>query len=61
MWVKGADYADRPMPEAEYVTRHGGRVVLLPVVSGYSTTSLVRTARSFSPLTTPDPVSLEVS
>ncbi|HEY5845194.1 MAG TPA: PfkB family carbohydrate kinase [Microlunatus sp.] len=61
VWVKGADYADRPIPEAECVERHGGRVVLLPVVSGYSTTSLVRTARSLSPPTTADPVPLEVS
>ncbi len=61
VWVKGADYADRPMPEAECVARHGGRVVLLPVVSGYSTTSLVRTARSFSPVTTPDPSTLDPS
>jgi len=46
LWVKGADYADRIMPEAEVVERLGGRVVLLPVVPGYSTTRLVRTART---------------
>jgi D-beta-D-heptose 7-phosphate kinase / D-beta-D-heptose 1-phosphate adenosyltransferase len=46
IWVKGADYADRIMPEAEVVERVGGRVVLLPVVPGYSTTHLVRTART---------------
>jgi D-beta-D-heptose 7-phosphate kinase / D-beta-D-heptose 1-phosphate adenosyltransferase len=44
VWVKGSDYADRPMPEADVVQRHGGRVVLLPVVAGYSTTTLVSTA-----------------
>jgi len=44
VWVKGTDYADHPMPEAEVVTRHGGRVVLLPTVPGYSTSSLVRSA-----------------
>jgi rfaE bifunctional protein nucleotidyltransferase chain/domain/rfaE bifunctional protein kinase chain/domain len=42
VWVKGTDYADRVLPEAEVVERLGGRVVLLPVVPGYSTTHLVR-------------------
>jgi rfaE bifunctional protein nucleotidyltransferase chain/domain/rfaE bifunctional protein kinase chain/domain len=46
IWVKGMDYADRIMPEAEVVERVGGRVVLLPVVPGYSTTHLLRTART---------------
>jgi D-beta-D-heptose 7-phosphate kinase/D-beta-D-heptose 1-phosphate adenosyltransferase len=51
IWVKGHDYADRALPEAEVVTRYGGRVVLLPLVSGYSTTRLVTAARP-----TPTPV-----
>jgi D-beta-D-heptose 7-phosphate kinase/D-beta-D-heptose 1-phosphate adenosyltransferase len=46
IWVKGQDYADRIMPEAEMVERLGGQVVLLPVVPGYSTTRLVHTART---------------
>jgi D-beta-D-heptose 7-phosphate kinase/D-beta-D-heptose 1-phosphate adenosyltransferase len=46
IWVKGQDYADRILPEAEVVERLGGRVVLLPVVPGYSTTRLVHTART---------------
>jgi rfaE bifunctional protein nucleotidyltransferase chain/domain/rfaE bifunctional protein kinase chain/domain len=46
IWVKGQDYADRIMPEAEVVERLGGQVVLLPVVPGYSTTQLVHTART---------------
>jgi rfaE bifunctional protein nucleotidyltransferase chain/domain len=46
IWVKGTDYADRIIPEAEVVERVGGRVVLLPVVPGYSTTRLVSTART---------------
>jgi rfaE bifunctional protein nucleotidyltransferase chain/domain len=46
IWVKGTDYADRIIPEAEVVERVGGRVVLLPVVPGYSTTRLVRNART---------------
>jgi len=44
IWVKGQDYADRILPEAEVVERLGGEVVLLPVVPGYSTTRLVHTA-----------------
>jgi len=46
VWVKGEDYTDRIMPEAEVVQRLGGSVVLLPVVPGYSTTRLVHTART---------------
>jgi D-beta-D-heptose 7-phosphate kinase / D-beta-D-heptose 1-phosphate adenosyltransferase len=46
IWVKGEDYADRILPEAEVVERLGGRVVLLPVVPGYSTTRLVHIART---------------
>ena len=45
IWVKGHDYVDRELPEAEVVRRHGGRVVLLPLVDGYSTTRLVSAAR----------------
>jgi rfaE bifunctional protein nucleotidyltransferase chain/domain len=45
VWVKGADYADRPLPERDTVERFGGRVVLLPVVNGYSTTRLVSASR----------------
>jgi D-beta-D-heptose 7-phosphate kinase / D-beta-D-heptose 1-phosphate adenosyltransferase len=44
VWVKGDDYADRAMPEAEVVQRLGGSVVLLPVLPGYSTSRLVRLA-----------------
>jgi D-beta-D-heptose 7-phosphate kinase / D-beta-D-heptose 1-phosphate adenosyltransferase len=44
LWVKGTDYADCVLPEAEVVERLGGRVVLLPVVPGYSTTHLVHAA-----------------
>jgi rfaE bifunctional protein nucleotidyltransferase chain/domain/rfaE bifunctional protein kinase chain/domain len=46
IWVKGEDYANHILPEADVVERNGGRVVLLPVVPGYSTTGLVHTART---------------
>ena len=46
VWVKGSDYSDQPIPEAEVVEAAGGRVVLLPVVGGYSTTRLVAASRA---------------
>lgn len=41
VWVKGGDYADAELPEAEVVRRHGGEIVLIPMFAGYSTTKLV--------------------
>lgn len=41
VYVKGADYADKPLPEAEIVAGYGGRVALVPLVEGRSTTSLI--------------------
>jgi D-glycero-beta-D-manno-heptose 1-phosphate adenylyltransferase len=39
--VKGGDYTLDQMPEAKVVQDYGGKVVLVPVVEGYSTTSIV--------------------
>lgn len=44
IWVKGTDYANRPMPEAAVIRQFGGQIVLVPVVPGYSTSRLVDTA-----------------
>jgi D-beta-D-heptose 7-phosphate kinase/D-beta-D-heptose 1-phosphate adenosyltransferase len=44
IWVKGTDYANRPMVEADVVRQFGGQIVLVPVVPGYSTSRLVDTA-----------------
>jgi rfaE bifunctional protein nucleotidyltransferase chain/domain len=44
VFVKGADYADRALPEAEVVARWGGQVVFAPLVSGRSTTRVLRVA-----------------
>ncbi len=44
VWVKGGDYAGSELPEAEVVRRHGGEVVLVPTVEGYSTTRLLSEA-----------------
>jgi D-beta-D-heptose 7-phosphate kinase/D-beta-D-heptose 1-phosphate adenosyltransferase len=46
IWVKGGDYTDADLPEAAVVRRHGGEVVLLPTVAGYSSTKLIAAARS---------------
>ena len=49
VWVKGSDYTGQAIPEARVVEENGGRVVLLPVVDGYSTTRLVAASRANAP------------
>jgi rfaE bifunctional protein nucleotidyltransferase chain/domain len=39
--VKGADYADKPIPERAIVEAYGGRVELVPLVAGRSTTDVL--------------------
>jgi rfaE bifunctional protein nucleotidyltransferase chain/domain len=39
--VKGDDYSRETMPEAEIVEGYGGRVVIVPMLEGYSTTGIV--------------------
>lgn len=46
VWVKGGDYTEADLPEATIVRRHGGEVVLLPTVAGYSSSNLIAAARS---------------
>ena len=46
VWVKGGDYAAADLPERDVVERHGGEVVLVPTVPGYSTSRLVAAAAS---------------
>ncbi|MGV0642847.1 PfkB family carbohydrate kinase [Mycolicibacterium sp. XJ879] len=46
IWVKGGDYTEAELPEADVVRRHGGEVVLLPTVAGYSSSNLIAAARS---------------
>jgi D-beta-D-heptose 7-phosphate kinase / D-beta-D-heptose 1-phosphate adenosyltransferase len=41
IWVKGGDYTGVELPEAEVVQRHGGEVLLLPTVPGYSSSKLI--------------------
>ena len=46
VWVKGGDYTEAELPEADVVRRNGGEVVLLPTVAGYSSSNLIAAARS---------------
>jgi D-beta-D-heptose 7-phosphate kinase / D-beta-D-heptose 1-phosphate adenosyltransferase len=44
LFVKGADYAGRQLDEAAVLGEWGGETVLLPVLDGRSTTTLIRRA-----------------
>ncbi|MGP4054787.1 D-glycero-beta-D-manno-heptose 1-phosphate adenylyltransferase [Mycobacterium sp. 4D054] len=46
IWVKGGDYTADALPEAGVVRRHGGDVVIVPTVAGYSSSALIAAARS---------------
>ena len=46
--VKGADYAKTAIVGAEWIEARGGRVVRVPLVAGFSTTSLVERFRATS-------------
>jgi rfaE bifunctional protein nucleotidyltransferase chain/domain len=41
VYVKGADYATKPLPERPVVEAYGGQVVLVALEAGHSTTDLV--------------------
>ena len=44
VYVKGGDYAEgKALPEADIVREYGGRVEILPIVEGRSTTNIVET------------------
>ncbi len=44
VWVKGGDYAGRPLPEAAVLERWGGRVVVVPALGAHSTTRIIEEA-----------------
>ena len=46
VWAKGGDYEDAELPEAGLVRSWGGRVVLLPYLSGRSTTAVLQSTPS---------------
>ena len=41
IYVKGADYASRPLPERPIVEAYGGQIVLVELEAGHSTTDLI--------------------
>jgi rfaE bifunctional protein nucleotidyltransferase chain/domain len=47
--VKGGDYRGDDLPEADVVRRHGGRIVILPLVEGRSTTAIVSRIATLAP------------
>jgi rfaE bifunctional protein nucleotidyltransferase chain/domain len=47
--VKGGDYQIEDLPEAEIVLRHGGRIVIIDLVPGRSTTGLIEKTRTLDP------------
>jgi rfaE bifunctional protein nucleotidyltransferase chain/domain len=46
VYVKGADWKDRPLAEADLVRGLGGEVAFIDLVSGYSTTAIVDSIRA---------------
>ncbi len=44
--VKGADYSRESIVGADWVEAHGGRVVRVPLLAGYSTSALVERLRA---------------
>jgi len=43
--VKGGDYDIETMPETAVVRKHGGMVELLPIIEGYSTSTIIAKIR----------------
>ncbi len=46
IYVKGGDYADKPLPERATVLASGGRVELIDFLPGHSTSGLIERIRS---------------
>ncbi len=46
VWAKGGDYALTDLPEAPVLAQWGGQAVVLPYLTGKSTTSLIQEAAS---------------
>ncbi len=45
IYVKGGDYAHKPLPERPLVEAYGGRVILIDYLPGHSTTDLIARIR----------------
>ncbi len=48
IYVKGGDYAGKPLPERVAVESYGGRVELIEFLSGHSTTGLINRIQNLS-------------
>jgi D-beta-D-heptose 7-phosphate kinase/D-beta-D-heptose 1-phosphate adenosyltransferase len=46
--VKGGDYTPDTVVGADFVRRRGGRVVIVPLTTGQSTTSIIKNMRDSS-------------
>ncbi len=46
IYVKGGDYAHKPLPEAPTVKAYGGRIELIDCLGGHSTTALIQRIRA---------------
>ncbi len=42
VYAKGADYVDKPLPEADIVRSYGGEVAFIPLVEGRSTSNIIK-------------------
>jgi len=48
IYVKGGDYRDKPLPERPTVEAYGGRIELIDLLPGHSTTALIARIRAES-------------
>ncbi len=46
IYVKGGDYHDKPLPERPAVESYGGRVILINLLPGHSTSNLIRRVKA---------------
>ena len=49
IYVKGGDYARKPLPERATVAAYGGRVELIDCLPNHSTTALIKRIRDLPP------------
>ena len=47
LYVKGSDYTDETLPEADVVHEVGGNIVILPLAGSMSTSSMIERIKSF--------------
>jgi D-beta-D-heptose 7-phosphate kinase/D-beta-D-heptose 1-phosphate adenosyltransferase len=47
LYVKGSDYSNETLPEAEVVREVGGRIVILPLAGSTSTTSMIERIKNY--------------